>query len=73
MSDLKDNGIIDQDDIYWPIELFFCGDWKFIYIIMGLNAPNSKYFCLYYDCDSSSRWDIDKMWSNTGNTKCKFY
>ncbi|PKC03754.1 hypothetical protein RhiirA5_423286 [Rhizophagus irregularis] len=47
LFDLKNNGIIDQDGIHWPTELFFCGDWKFMYIIMGQSAPNSKYFCLY--------------------------
>lgn len=71
LSDLKDNGIIDQDGLHWPVELFFCGDWKFMYIIMGLSAPNSKYFCLYCDCETSLRWNMDKVWSNTGNTKCK--
>src|SRR6266536_1388221 len=41
LEDLKDNGIIDDDDIQWPIEFYFSGDWKFMYIIMGQNAPNS--------------------------------
>ncbi|RIB02050.1 hypothetical protein C2G38_2126177 [Gigaspora rosea] len=54
-SDLQDNGIYDQDNIHWPIEFFFCGDWKFMYLIMGLNAPNSKYFCLYCNCESNLR------------------
>jgi hypothetical protein len=72
LFDLKNNGIIDQDGVHWPVELFFCGDWKFMYIIMGINAPNSKYFCLYCDCEASLRWDMDKIWNNTENTKCKF-
>jgi hypothetical protein len=70
LFNLKNNGIIDQDGVHWPIELFFCGDWKFMYIIMGLSAPNSKYFCLYCDCEAALRWDMSKMWTNARNTKC---
>ncbi|RIB23909.1 hypothetical protein C2G38_2169996 [Gigaspora rosea] len=36
---------------------------------MGLNAPNAKYFCLYCDCDAESRWDMNQVWTNTGNSK----
>ncbi|CAB4407581.1 unnamed protein product [Rhizophagus irregularis] len=57
--------------IHWPTELFFCGDWKFMYIIMGQSAPNSKYFCLYCDCEVTSRWDMNRTWNNTVNTKCE--
>ena len=35
LADLKENGIIDNDEIHWPIEFYFSGDWKFAYIIMG--------------------------------------
>ncbi|GBC34719.2 hypothetical protein GLOIN_2v1482103 [Rhizophagus irregularis DAOM 181602=DAOM 197198] len=38
---------------------------------MGLNAPNSKYFCLYCDCDSSARWDINLKWKINKNTQSK--
>ncbi|RIB17826.1 hypothetical protein C2G38_2142422 [Gigaspora rosea] len=38
---------------------------------MGLNAPNSDHFCLYCNCDAASRWDMDQVWANTGNSKCK--
>ncbi|RHZ48529.1 hypothetical protein Glove_547g44 [Diversispora epigaea] len=71
LLDLQDNGIIDQDGIHWAIELFFCGDWKIMYIIMGLTAPNSKYFCLFCNCEASLRWDMDKTWKNETNTKCE--
>jgi hypothetical protein len=73
LFDLKNNGIVDQDGINWPVELFFCGDWKFMYIIMGINAPNSKYFCLYCNCKASLQWDMDKIWDNAENTKCKLF
>ncbi|PKC66181.1 hypothetical protein RhiirA1_535818 [Rhizophagus irregularis] len=70
LSDLQENGIF-VDGVHWPIELFFSGDWKFMYNIMGLNAPNSKYFCLYCDCDSSARWDINLKWKINKNTQSK--
>ncbi|PKC59395.1 hypothetical protein RhiirA1_469493 [Rhizophagus irregularis] len=55
LAELKNNGIIDNNGDYWPIEFYFSGDWKFMYIIMGQNAPNSEYFCLYCECNAKSR------------------
>ena len=37
-----------------------------------LDTPNFKYFCLYYDCDILSWCDMDKIWNNVENIKCKF-
>ncbi|GES86279.1 hypothetical protein GLOIN_2v1810931 [Rhizophagus clarus] len=69
--DLKENGIYDDNGIHWPIEFFFSGDWKFMYNIMGLNAPNVKYFCLYCNCEAGERWNMDLQWPINENTKCK--
>ncbi|RIB23744.1 hypothetical protein C2G38_2242489 [Gigaspora rosea] len=69
LFDLKKNSFFASNGVCWPVELYFCGDWKFMYIIMGLNAPNAKYFCLYCNCDAESRWDMDQVWTNTGNSK----
>jgi len=69
LANLKENGIIDNDGVHWPVELYFSGDWKFTYIIMGLNAPNSTYFCLFCECDAKSRHNMDLSWPPTGNTK----
>jgi hypothetical protein len=44
-----------------------------MYIIMGLNAPNSKYFCLYCNCESNNRWNMNLQWAINENTKCKLY
>ncbi|PKY59562.1 hypothetical protein RhiirA4_482393 [Rhizophagus irregularis] len=68
VSHLQENGIT-INDVHWPIELFFSGDWKFMYNIIGLNAPNSKYFCLYCDCEASNRWNMDLHWTINKNTK----
>ncbi|PKY48280.1 hypothetical protein RhiirA4_422044 [Rhizophagus irregularis] len=38
---------------------------------MGLNTLNSKYFCLYCDCDSSARWNINLKWKINKNTQSK--
>jgi hypothetical protein len=69
LAELKNNGIIDNDGDHWPIEFYFSGDWKFMYIIMGQNAPNSEYFCLYCECNIKSRYNMDLSWPHTGNAK----
>ncbi|RHZ89777.1 hypothetical protein Glove_11g49 [Diversispora epigaea] len=38
---------------------------------MGINAPNSKYFCLYCNCQSNLRWDMDRTYENKGNDACE--
>ncbi|GET59493.1 hypothetical protein GLOIN_2v1828103 [Rhizophagus irregularis DAOM 181602=DAOM 197198] len=70
LQDLQENGI-SVDGVHWPIELYFSGDWKFMYNIMGLNAPNARYFCLYCDCEASNRWNVDLCWPINKNTKCQ--
>ncbi|PKK57166.1 hypothetical protein RhiirC2_721402, partial [Rhizophagus irregularis] len=71
LQDLQENGIYDENGVRWPIEFYFSGDWKFMYNIMGLNAPNAKYFCLYCDCEASIRWNMNLQWPIGENTKCK--
>jgi hypothetical protein len=71
LLDLQENGIY-VNGVHWPIEFFFSGDWKFMYIVMGLNAPNSKYFCLYCECESNTRWDMNLKWPINKNTLCEF-
>jgi len=40
-----------------------------MYNIMGLNAPNSKYFCLFCNCEASHRWNMNLHWPINKNTK----
>ncbi len=40
-----------------------------MYIIMGQNASNSEYFCLYCECNIKSRYNMDLSWSLTENIK----
>ena len=49
LDEIKD-GFKDRDDVIWPVELFFSGDWKFVAIVLGINATTSNYFCLYCNC-----------------------
>ena len=71
LADLKENGIIDNDGIHWSVEFYFSGDWKFTYLIMGQNAPNSEHFCLFCKCNAKSRYNMNLSWPPTGNTKGK--
>lgn len=69
---LKTHGFKDKSDFVWPVELYFSGDWKFLALVLGINAPTSNYFCLYCDCYKDERYDMDKVWNNAKNTKGKF-
>ncbi|GBC32098.2 hypothetical protein GLOIN_2v1485522 [Rhizophagus irregularis DAOM 181602=DAOM 197198] len=44
LDSLKSIGFTDHDNIMWNIEFYFSGDWKFMALIKGLKAANSKYF-----------------------------
>nr|CAG8434965.1 3116_t:CDS:2 [Entrophospora candida] len=65
LNELRNNGIYDKDGMHWKIELYFAGDWKIMYIVMGLDAPDSKHFCLYCNCGSDICWDMDQKFENT--------
>ncbi len=39
--------------------------------ILGKNATNFKYFCLFYECDKKHRYNINKTWFNDKNKKGK--
>ncbi|PKC13608.1 hypothetical protein RhiirA5_410390 [Rhizophagus irregularis] len=55
-----------SDGTIWPIELFFSGDWKFVALILGINAAMSNYFCLmqksYAFCEiNQNNWIPDEL------------
>jgi hypothetical protein len=66
------NGYKASDNTIWLIELFFSGDWKFVALVLGINAATSNYFCLYCNCHKDERYNMDKMWLNSKNT-CGIY
>ena len=41
--------------------------------ILGKNAANSKYFCLFFECNKENRYDMNKIWLNSENKKGKIY
>lgn len=45
LNDLVLNGLKDLNGTVWKINPYFSSDWKFMAIVLGFNAPNSKYFC----------------------------
>ncbi|CAG8738157.1 2569_t:CDS:2, partial [Cetraspora pellucida] len=69
LIDLSQNGFCDSNGNRWPIEFWFSSDWKFATLVMGINAATSNFFCLYCDCEWSMRWDMNKTWTNSVNTK----
>lgn len=38
----------------YKVKFFFCSDWKFLALSLGLNAANSKYFCPWCTCTKIS-------------------
>lgn len=51
------------------VEYFLGGDLKFLAIVCGIQAANSKYSCVWCECPDTERWDMDKSWS--AFDKCK--
>ena len=47
----------------YNLQYFLGGDWKFLSLICGLNAANSKYSCIWCKCPSGKRWDMKLKWS----------
>lgn len=47
----------------YKIKKFLGGDWKFMACVLGLNAANSKYPCLWCTCAQKDFCDLDKTWS----------
>ena len=50
LNDLVLNGLKDSNGNIWTIKPYFSSDWKFLAIVLGFNAPNSKYFCPWCLC-----------------------
>jgi hypothetical protein len=42
---LKKRGFKQTDGTYWPIELYFSSDWKFLATCLEMKAANTQYFC----------------------------
>jgi hypothetical protein len=51
---LKERGFKQTDGTYWPIELYFSSDWKFLATCLGIKAANAQYFCPWCDCSKNN-------------------
>jgi len=47
----------------YRLKKFLGGDWKFMACVLGLNAANSKYPCLWCTCASKEFHDLNKVGS----------
>lgn len=64
IADLRET--VDQeitvDGKIYKIELFLGGDLKFLNCVLGLQANNGKYSCIYCLCPSDKRHDMSLGW-----------
>ena len=73
LEQLKTNGYKDSNNIIWPVELFFSGDWKFVALVLGINAATFNYFCLYCNCHKDVQYNMNQVWLNSKNTRGNFF
>ena len=50
LSVLKEKGFNQIGGNYWPVELYFSSDWKFLAICLGMKAANAQHFCPWCNC-----------------------
>ncbi|GES95313.1 hypothetical protein GLOIN_2v1768889 [Rhizophagus clarus] len=53
---LKEKGFNQINGHYWPVELYFSSDWKFLSICLGMKSANAIHFYPWCDC---SKDEID--------------
>ena len=58
---VKDGIIIDGDK--FTFTFVFCSDWKFLALVLGIKAANSKYFCPWCLIDKDRIHYIDEDWN----------
>ncbi|CAG8765098.1 21924_t:CDS:2 [Cetraspora pellucida] len=69
LEELKSIGFVDNLGTVWLIEFFFSGDWKFLALVLELNAANSNYFCLFCNCHENECTNMELNWNNGSNTQ----
>ena len=60
---------ITLDGAQYGIEFFLGADWKFLALVVGIEAANARYSCIWCTCPSEERFDISKEWSFTDKEK----
>ena len=73
MEDIRDEIehtlFVEVDGIKFTLEYFFCADWKFLALCVGIDAANATYACIWCKCPTCDRHDIKKTWSITNPDK----
>ncbi|RIB20598.1 hypothetical protein C2G38_2035120 [Gigaspora rosea] len=63
LDNLVKNGLEDFTGLRWQIKPYFSSDWKFLYIILGFNAPNANHFCPWCLCTKKDIGTKDKVFT----------
>ena len=63
LNNLVLNGLKDLNGKIWTIKPYFSSDWKFMAIILGFNAPNSKNFCPWCLCTKENIGNMHKVYT----------
>jgi hypothetical protein len=50
---LKEKGFNQIGGHYWPVELYFSSDWKFLSICLGMKSANALHFCPWCNCSKN--------------------
>ncbi|RIB00569.1 hypothetical protein C2G38_2233817 [Gigaspora rosea] len=62
LNNLTTNELVDSNGIKWRVEPYFSSNWKFMAIILGFNAPNSKNFCPWCLCTKKDIGNKDNIY-----------
>jgi hypothetical protein len=50
---LKERGFYQIGGNYWPVEIYFSSDWKFLATCLGMKAASAHHFCPWCDCNKN--------------------
>ena len=53
----------------FSVDYYMGGDWKFLASITRIDSASSTYSCIWCKCGRGERYDPDKEWSVTDNSK----
>ena len=62
---IESTSFVDIEGSKIDIEHFFCANWKFLALCVGIDAANATYSCIWCKCPSTTRHDLTKTWSIT--------
>ena len=62
-NDVEQLTTVCMDNVFYEIEWFLGGDWKFLACISGLGAAHAKTPCIWCKCPLYDHYDSTKCWS----------